>query len=276
MADGGVAGTGKIRSLGKMRFYKEMKQYWRFAVYAARSDLRAEVANSYLNWLWWILEPMASMVIYTIVFGIVFKTNEEYFPIFIFIAITLWDFFSRCMTSSVDLIRGNQHIISRVYMPKYILLIQRTLVLAFKMLINLGLVVIMMIIYKVPVGFNIIFVIPTLLVFYIFCFACGTVLLHIGVYVSDLSNAINIVLNLLFYVTGIFYNVQTSIPKPFGYLLQRINPIAHLIFCMRKCILHNEMPSCIMLGIWLVISILIASLGLHWIYKSENDYVKMI
>lgn len=259
-----------------MRFYKEMKQYWRFAVYAARSDLRAEVANSYLNWLWWILEPMASMVIYTIVFGIVFKTNEEYFPIFIFIAITLWDFFSRCMTSSVDLIRGNQHIISRVYMPKYILLIQRMLVLAFKMLINLGLVVIMMIIYKVPVGFNIIFVIPTLLVFYIFCFACGTVLLHIGVYVSDLSNAINIVLNLLFYVTGIFYNVQTSIPKPFGYLLQRINPIAHLIFCMRKCILHNEMPSCIMLGIWLVISILIASLGLHWIYKSENDYVKMI
>ncbi len=117
--------------------------------------------------------------IYTIVFGVVFKTNEQYFPVFIFIAITLWDFFSRCMTTSVDLIRGNQHIISKVYMPKYILLIQRMLVLAFKMLINLGLVAIMMIIYNVPVGINILFVVPTLFVFFVFCFACGTILLHI-------------------------------------------------------------------------------------------------
>lgn len=259
-----------------MRFFREMKQYWRFAVYAARSDLRAEVANSYLNWLWWILEPLASMIIYTIVFGVVFKTNEQYFPIFIFIAIALWDFFSRSMTSSVDLIRGNQHIISKVYMPKYILLIQRMLVLAFKMLINLGLVAVMLIIYHVPIGINMLFIIPTLLVFFVFCFACGTILLHVGVYVSDLSNAVTIVLNLMFYVTGIFFNIQTSFPKPFGYLLQRINPVAHLIFCMRKCILYNETPSFIMLGIWLIISIIIASIGLHWIYKNENDYVKMI
>ena len=42
-----------------MRFFKEIIQYWGFAVYAAKSDLSAEVANSYLNWLWWILEPLA-------------------------------------------------------------------------------------------------------------------------------------------------------------------------------------------------------------------------
>lgn len=75
-----------------MRFFKEIKQYWGFAVYAAKSDLSAEVANSYLNWLWWVLEPLASMIIYTIVFGVVFKTNEQYFPVFVFIGITMWDF----------------------------------------------------------------------------------------------------------------------------------------------------------------------------------------
>ena len=72
-----------------MRFFREMKQYWSFAVYAAKSDLRAEVAGSYLNWLWWLLEPFSSMIIYTIVFGIVFKTEEAYFPIFVFAGITL-------------------------------------------------------------------------------------------------------------------------------------------------------------------------------------------
>ena len=259
-----------------MRFIKEMKQYWGFAVYAAKCDLKAEVANSYLNWLWWILEPMSAMIIYAVVFGIVFKSNEPYFPIFIFTGLIMWDFFNRCIMSSIDLIRGNQHIISRVYMPKYILLVQRMLVLGFKMLINLALVVVMLIVFRVPVGLNILMTIPVFIVFFTFCFGCGLMLMHLGVYVSDLTNALTIILNLAFYVTGIFYNVQTSFPQPFGYILQRINPIAHLIFCFRKCVIYNELPSLIMLTVWFVLSLGLAAFALHLIYKNENDYVKMI
>jgi ABC-type polysaccharide/polyol phosphate export permease len=259
-----------------MRFIKEMKQYWGFAVYAAKCDLKAEVANSYLNWLWWILEPLSAMIIYAVVFGIVFQSNEQYFPIFIFTGIIMWDFFNRCIMSSIDLIRGNQHIISRVYMPKYILLVQRMLVLGFKLSINLGLVAIMLAVFKVHIGINIFMVIPVFIVFFTFCFACGLLLMHLGVYVSDLQNALVIILNLAFYITGIFYNVQTSFPQPFGYIIQRINPIAYFIFCFRKCVIYNETPSMIMLGIWFVLSLILAAVSLRLIYKNENDYVKMI
>lgn len=259
-----------------MQFFKEMKKYWKFAIYAAKSDLRAEVANSYLNWLWWILEPLTSMLVYTLVFGIMFRSDELYFPIFVFIAITVWDYFNRCITSSVDLIRCNQHIISKVYIPKYILLVQRMLVLAFKMLICWGLVVIMMIAYKVPVGVNLLYMIPNLIVFFTFCFACSLYFLHFGVYVSDLSNLVGIALNLMFYITGIFYNIQKLFPAPWGYLLQRVNPVAHMIFCMRKSLLYNETPSRIMLSVWFIISLLLAAGGIHLINKNENNYVKMI
>lgn len=259
-----------------MRFFREIKQYGGFAFYAAKCDLRAEVAGSYLNWIWWLLEPISAMVIYTIIFGVVFHTEEAYFPVFVFIGITFWDFFSRCILTSINLIRDNQHIISRVYVPKYILLVQRMLVLAFKMLINLGIIVVMVIIYAIPIGFNVFFLIPTILIFYVFCFACSIILLHLGVYASDLFNALNIILNLLFYMTGIFFNVQNAFPAPIGYLLQRINPIAHLIFCARKCILYNETPSFIMLSVWFMISVVLAVIGLNTVYRSENDYVKMI
>ena len=56
------------------RFMKEMKQYWGFAVYSAKCDLKAEVANSFLNWLWWILEPMSSMIIYAVVFSVLMSS----------------------------------------------------------------------------------------------------------------------------------------------------------------------------------------------------------
>ncbi len=259
-----------------MRFFLEIKKYWKFAVYAAKSDLQEEVANSYLNWLWWILEPLSSMLIFVMIFGIVFRTDEMYFPAFVFIGITVWDYFNRCITSSVDLIRNNQHIISRVYIPKYILLVQRMLVLGFKMLICWVIVVVMLMAYKVPVGINLIYMIPNLIVFFVFCFACSLYFVHFGVYVSDLSRLIAIVLNLMFYMTGIFYNIQKSFPEPFGYLLQRINPVAHLIFCMRKSLLYNEMPSGIMLGVWFGISVLLAAGGICLINKNENSYVKMI
>lgn len=259
-----------------MQFFREVRKYWKFAIYAAKSDLRAEVANSYLNWLWWILEPLTSMLVYTLVFGVMFRSDEVYFPIFVFIAITVWDYFSRCISSSVDLIRCNQHIISKVYIPKYVLLIQRMLVLAFKMLICWGLVALMMIVYRVPIGINLIYMIPNLIVFFTFCFACSLYFVHFGVYVSDLSNLVGIALNLMFYITGIFYNIQKLFPRPWGYLLQRANPVAHMIFCMRKSILYNETPSRIMLSVWFIISLLLAVGGIYLINKNENNYVKMI
>ena len=90
-----------------MRFFKELKQYWGFAVYSAKCDLKAEVANSYLNWLWWILEPFCTMIIYALVFGVAFKTDVAYFPIFILIGIMMWDFFNRLvMTSEI----GRAHV----------------------------------------------------------------------------------------------------------------------------------------------------------------------
>ena len=259
-----------------MRFFKEIRKYWGFAKYAANCDLKAEVANSYLNWLWWVLEPLATMIIYTLVFGIAFNSQEEYFPIFIIIGIMMWDFFNRLVMSSVDMIRGNQHIISRVYMPKYVLVIQRMLVLAFKMMINFGLVVSMLMIYRVHINFNILFIIPILIVFFMFCFGFCLLIMHFGVYVSDLTKALNIVLNFVYFLTGIFYNVGTSFPQPFGYLLQRVNPIAYFLFCMRKAVLYGETPSVIMLFVWFVISLGICVLGLRVIYKNENDYVKMV
>lgn len=259
-----------------MKFILEMKKYWGFAVYSAKCELKAEVANSYLNWLWWVLEPLSTMIIYSIVFGIAFKSEELYFPIFIIIGVTMWDFFNRLVMTSVDMIRGNQHIISRVYMPKYILVIQRMLVLGFKMLISLGIIAIMLLLYRVPVGINILFVFPVLTVFFVFCFGCSLIVMHFGVYVNDLSNALNILLSFVYLLTGIFYNVQTSFPQPFGYLLQRMNPVAHMLFCMRKAILYNETPSCVMLLVWLVLSVTLSYIGLKLIYKNENDYVKII
>ena len=64
------------------RFASDIKKYWNYMVYEAKSQLKAEVANSYLNWIWWILEPLCLMLIYAFVFGFLFKHKEENYNVF--------------------------------------------------------------------------------------------------------------------------------------------------------------------------------------------------
>ena len=67
------------------RFINDVKKYYNYTIYSAKSELKSEVSNSYLNWIWWVLEPLCFMMIYAFVFGVVFNSKEEYFLAFIFI-----------------------------------------------------------------------------------------------------------------------------------------------------------------------------------------------
>ena len=47
------------------KFINNIAKYYKYAVYSAKAELKSEVADSYLNWLWWIIEPFCFMLIYT-------------------------------------------------------------------------------------------------------------------------------------------------------------------------------------------------------------------
>ena len=54
------------------QFFADIKRYKSYMICAAKSELKTEVADSYLNWIWWVLEPFCLMLVYTFIFGIIF------------------------------------------------------------------------------------------------------------------------------------------------------------------------------------------------------------
>ena len=257
------------------RFFIDIKKYFSFSIVSAKSQLESEVANSYLNWIWWILDPLCFMLIYTFIFGYVFNSSEQFFPVYIFIGLTMWDFFNRTLTNSIKIVKHNKSIVSKVYFPKYVLILIRVWVNAFKMFICFGIVILMMIVYRVPISWNVLFVIPVLLTLTLLAFGCSCFLLHYGVYVEDLFNVVNIVLRFLFYLTGVFYNVEKRIPG-IGAALNRYNPVAFLLSSMRDCLLYCKTPDLKICFLWFMVSLLLSVLGVRKIYKEENSYVKSI
>lgn len=259
-----------------MKFFNDVKKFWHYAIYAAKSDLKSEVASSYLNWVWWVLEPLCMMLIYAFIFGYVFKASEQYFTVFIFIGLTMWDFFNRMVSYSVKSVKSNKAIVSKVYLPKYILLIEKMLVNGFKMAISFGIIAIMMVIYKVPLTINIVYVPFVLIVLFVFTFAITVHLQHFGVFVEDLANVVRIVLRFVFYMTGIFYNIQTRLPGRVGNMLLKVNPMATLLSAMRKSLIYGQVPPRKLMLLILIGSILLATWGVKRIYKYENSYAKVI
>lgn len=258
------------------RFVNDIKKYSMYIIYATKARLKAEVTNSYLNWIWWILEPFCYMLIYTIIFGYIFKSGEQYFPIYIFIGSTMWNFFSKTIMTSVSLVRAKESIIAKVYIPKYILLLVEMLVNGFKFLVSSSLTIFMIIIFRVHVTIYALWVIPILVVFFIITFGIATIIMHYGIYINDLTQVIGIMLSMLMYFTGIFFSIDTRVEEPLCSILGIGNPVAFLLTSTRKVVMYEMRPDYLFLFVWFIIALVIAALGVRLVYKNENTYVKIM
>lgn len=258
------------------KFIANFKKYKSYMVYSAKASLKGEVAGSRLNWLWWILDPLLFMLVYTFMALVVFGKGEPYFPIYVFIGLNMYDFFSRTMRKSVRMVKRNRGIIAKVYIPKYVLVLIEMLVNAFKMCVAFVLVVLLIPIYRVPITWHVIEIIPVFVVLVLFTFGCSCIVLNIGVFLSDIANVVSVLLRLVFYMSGVFYNIQTRVPEPYNMVLLYGNPIAGMIQNVRNCLLYGTHPYYGMLGIWFIISVILCIVGVHLIMKYENTYVKVI
>jgi len=255
---------------------RDINKYWEYTVYAAKTDLKAEVANSYLNRLWWLLEPFFSMMVYVIVFGHVMGQSVENYATFTFSSLLMFNYFSKTINYSVKLVRNNRDIITKVYVPKFIILISDMILNMFKLAFSLVVLVPMIIIFRVPIGINILYVLPAYLTLVLLSFGVGMILLHFGVYVDDLAYAIGILMNMLMFMSGIFYDVLTTLPAPLNTIMMCCNPLAMLISSMRDALLYNRISNVPILLGWMMISVILCFVGVHIVYKNENAYVKMV
>lgn len=258
------------------RLLRDLKKYRFYLFYSAKSELRAEVAGSYLNWLWWILDPLLFMLVYSFIVRIVFSSREEYFSAFVLVGLTVWNFFNKTVQGSVGVIRKNKSVVSKIYLPKYLLILTNMLVLGFKMAVSLLLIFILMIVLGVPFSFHILHAVPVLLVLVLLTFGIAVFFMHFGVFVRDLYNVTTVFLRLVFYMTGVFYSLPLRVPAPYGELLVRCNPVAFVTESLRGALLYGTAPDYLLLTVWGIVGLLLSLCGILMVYRYENSYAKVI
>ncbi|MDO4869838.1 MAG: ABC transporter permease [Bacillota bacterium] len=258
------------------RFAKDWKKYREYVSYTSRSELRAETANTYLNWVWWILEPVLLMMIYTFIFGYIFKSSEEYFPLFVMFGIAMWRFFSMSVQSSATLIVSHRMIVSRIYIPKHMLLLVLMARCGIKSLFSFMIVVVMMVVFRVHPSLEMLLVFPAVILLILFTYGVCCFIMHIGVFIEDTSYVVGVVLTMMMYMTGIFWSVEARLPGLAGLILCRTNPVTFSINVARNGLLYGVNSFHWTFLVWIAAAIVIAILGTRLVYKNENTYAKVI
>lgn len=258
------------------RFIKDMRRYLPYTKYATKSGLKSEVASSHLSWLWWILDPILFMLVYWFIFMVIFGQKKEYFHIFVFVGLSMWNLFNKTVAGSVRIVSANRSVVTKVYIPKYFLILILLCQNLFKMLISFGIVVVMMIWSRVPVSYNVIYVIPILADLVLVTFGVSTILAHFGVFFDDLKNLTNVGLRILFYMSGIFYVISERVGAAISTLLLKVNPIGFLIDACREALVYCHTPHRRLILLWFVVGAVLSAIGIVTIYKNENNYVKVI
>ena len=247
-----------------------------YAKYATKSGLKSEVASSQLSWLWWILDPILFMLVYWFIFMVIFGQKKEYFHIFVFVGLSMWNLFNKTVSGSVRIVAANRAVVTKVYIPKYFLIIILLFQNLFKMMISFGIVIVMMLWSHVAVSYNVIYVIPIFVDLILITFGVSAILAHFGVFFDDLKNITNVGLRILFYMSGIFYVITDRVNEAIATLLLKVNPVGFLIDACRSSLVYCETPHRRLILLWFVIGSVLSAIGVAIIYKNENNYVKVI
>ena len=216
------------------------------------------------------------MLVYVIVFGGMMGRSIENYATFVFSALLMWNFFSKTINYSVKLVRNNKDIVTKVYVPKFVLLLSNMFLNLFKLLFSMIVLVIMLIIFRIPIGLNTFMVLPPFAILIMLAFGLGMIFLHYGVYVDDLSYAVGILLSMLMLLSGIFYEVVSTLSEPLNVMMITLNPVAMVVDTMRHALLYQEIVNIPMLILWFFISLILCCIGIHVVYKNENGYVKVV
>ncbi len=206
-----------------------------------RKDLRGRYKGSALGFLWTFINPLLQLVVYTVVFSFILKTNIERYYLYLFVALIPWIFFSSSITVGAASVVAQKDLIKKIYFPRMVIPISYVTSCFVNML--LCFIVIFAVILVSGAGFNFaaLLTLPVIMaVEYILALGMALLTSAVTVYFRDLEHILGIVSMVWMYMTPIMYD-RSIVPERLLPIFN-LNPMTHIISCYRDVLYRKEMP----------------------------------
>jgi len=253
----------------------------RLILYLVRADLKKRGADTVLGNLWWVIDPLLTMLVYVVLISIVLSVKIEAYPLFIFCAILPWKWFSSSIADAVTCITTRERVIKQVAFPKIVL----------PMSVSVGGVA-NFVFGLVPLFAMLVLLYPGHLSAWVlllpviaavqFSFTVGVAVLAsaLTVFYRDIGNVATHVLRLWFYLSPALYGVERVTDQlkgqPVLVTIYELNPFVGLFTSYRNVIYGGAPPEWGLLGLVLAESLGLILVAIFVFRRMEPAFAKVI
>ncbi|CAM3732793.1 ABC-type polysaccharide/polyol phosphate export system protein, permease component [Flavobacterium saliperosum S13] len=268
-------------------FSLNLSEVWRYRdllMLFVKRDVVTVYKQTILGPLWYLIQPLFTSIIFTIIFNNVAGIDTGNVPSFLFnlSGIIVWNYFTSCLNETSDTFKKNAAIFGKVYFPRIILPMSIVITNLVKLGIQLFIFVCFYIFYLFK-GMNS-ELNWTLLFFPFLVLVMGLLGLGLGMIISsmvtkyrDLTFLVSFGVQLLMYVSAVMYPMsllKEKLPE-LGWLIE-YNPLAYVVETSRYLLLGEGSISTGGLLYTIIVSILLFFLGLVVFNKTEKNFIDTV
>ncbi len=239
--------------------------------------LRGQYKQSVLGYAWAVVNPASQMLILSLVFATIlrFQSEDVPYPLFVFVGLMPWIFFSGALASATDSVVGAASLVTKVYFPREILptaaVFTKVVDLGFSLLI----LAVLMAVYGHPPTWTAIWFPVLFFVHLLFTLGLSYPLAALNLFFHDVRFLVGVGLNLWFYLTPIIYSANLPGVQKYKTIFD-VNPNALFIDAYRRVLLHGQSPAWDRLLLGLAISLATFLIGYYLFKKMEPAFADHI
>jgi len=257
---------------------------WRLS----RRDVEARYRGTVLGLCWGVLQPLLMLVIYTFIFSVVFRarwggaaspvSSAQHSPLLfalnLFAGLIVFNVAADCLVRAPTLVVANPNYVRKVVFPLDVLApvsMAGSLFTAGMSLLALAALEIV-VLGGLPITW---LWLPMLwLPLVLGCCGVGWLLSALGVYIRDTAQVVALVVNILLYITPIFYPLQ-ALPPAWRPILQ-LNPLAPLVEATRQATVEGVAPNGLLLALAVAVSLLFCQLSWRLFERARRGFADVL
>ena len=256
---------------------KYISELWKrkdLLLYLVTSGLKAENRNTFLGYLWWLLDPFLNIIVYYFLVVVIMKRGSPDYSQFLVIGMVVFRYFSTSVSFSSGAIVNNAGIITQVYLPKAIFSFGTVLSQTINFLFGLVVVEILLFFFHVTQGIELICLPLIILVQLLFQLAISLFLSYICVFIRDFKNIVGHIIMILHFVAPVIWEIN-FLPKQYVWVI-KYDPLAWVLQAYRDVMMYKSFPDFKLLFLLVVLSVGFI-LGMFVFYeKNEHKIIKAL
>jgi lipopolysaccharide transport system permease protein len=258
-----------------VRWWKKAWPYRELFFFLAWRDVKIRYRQTVLGASWAVLQPLVTMLVFTVLFGRMAKVPSDGipYPLFSYSALLLWTYFSVALSGGAGALVGNAELIRKVYFPREALPAAPILAALVDLSVGMILLVAMMFYYHAPFTWHLLYLPLLVLELVIFTMAVSLVLASINVKYRDVKHALPFVIQIWMFLSPVIYPT-TMVPERYRFLLA-LNPLTGIIETWRACIFSGRM-NWYLLDVSIGVTVLFLFLGAGYFKGTERKFADII